>query len=80
MNNEVYGGQFGIYKALEKIITNWAIASRNILVYALILILWYKIFASIRHDVTLFTYMLNKYQTHFKYLINMTHLNLLQTT
>lgn len=23
MNNEVYGGQFGIDKALEKITTNW---------------------------------------------------------
>lgn len=32
------------------------------------------------YDVILFTYMLIKYQTHCKYLINMTHLNLPLTT
>lgn len=69
-----------LIKLWKKSLQTGVIASRNILVYALILILWYKIFASIGYDVILFTYMLIKYQTHCKYLINMTHLNLPLTT
>lgn len=67
-----------LIKLWKKSLQTGVIASRNILVYALILILWYKIFASIGYDVILFTYMVIKYQTHCKYLINMTHLNLVQ--